>query len=196
MGRYSLSFEPGLLRLGTAPRPEIPRTSNGKAPRPSPAVNIGCTELGDVTMAELPHPWSAYARLSRGLSRRCCIDGQSWGAEAALNQILILLQQGGSPSQEDIGRMGATARRGERHRAHLRLVHLPASEFAASPEAAFAARDELTAISSGLTERDWTILSEVSAGRDYSEVASLVGGTVGALRVRVARIRKELKAAA
>ena len=147
-------------------------------------------------MAELPHPWSAYASLARGLSRRHCIDDQSWGAEAALNQILTSLQQGKSPSQEDIHRMGATARRCERHRAQLRVVHLPVSESAASPEAAFAARDELNAISSRLAERDWIILSEVSAGRNYGEVVSMVGGTVGALRVRVTRVRKELKAAA
>ena len=196
MGEDSLSFEPGSLRSGTAPQSKIPRTSNGKASRLSPAVDIDCTELGNLAMAELPHQWSAYARVARGLSRRCCIDAQSLGAEATLNQILVSLEQGSSPSQEDVSRMGATARRGERHRAQLRLVHLPVSESYPSPEAAFAARDELKAISSRLTGPDWTILSEVSAGRDYGEVASLVGGTVGALRVRVARIRKALRAAA
>ncbi len=148
-------------------------------------------------MAELPHPWSAYARLSRGLSSRCCIDDQSWGAEAALNQILTSLQQGQSPSLGDIGRMGATARRGERHRTRLRLVYLPASDdVAASPEEEFVAWDALDAISSQLSKRDWTILSAVSAGRDYGEVASLVGSTVGALRVKVLRMRKGLKKAA
>lgn len=148
-------------------------------------------------MAELPHPWSAYVRISRGLSRRCCIDDQSWGAEAALNQILTSLQQGQSPSLGDIGRIGATARRGERHRTRLRLTYLPASDdLAASPEEEFVVRDALDAISSRLSKRDWTILSEVSAGRDYGEVASLVGSTVGALRVRVLRMRKDLKKAA
>ena len=147
-------------------------------------------------MAELPYPWSAYARLSRGLSRRHFVDDQSWGAETALNQILTSLQQDILPNPEDISRMGATARRGERHRAQLRLIHFPVTESTASPEAALAARDELSAISSRLAERDWTILSELGAGRDYDEVASLVGGTVGSLRVRVARIRKELRAAA
>lgn len=147
-------------------------------------------------MSELSYYWIVYARVSGGLSRRCCIDDQSWGAEATLNQILVSLEQNGSLSEEDVSRMGATARRGERHRAQIRLVHLPAYEPSPSPEAAFAARDELNAISSRLTGRDWTILSEVSAGRDYGEVASLVGGTVGALRVRVARMRKDLKKAA
>lgn len=148
-------------------------------------------------MAELPHPWSAYYRLSRGLSRRCCIDNQSWGDEAALNHILTSLEQGQASGLDDIGRMGATARRGERHRAHLRLVHLPASDdVVASPEAEFVARDKLNEISSRLTQREWTILSEIGTGRDYSEVAALVGGTVGALRVKVLRIRKELKKAA
>ena len=148
-------------------------------------------------MAELPHPWGAYTGLARELSSRCRVDDQSWGAEAALNQILASLQQGQSPSLEDIDRTAATARRGERHRAHLRLVHFPASDdTAASPEAEFIARDKLNNISSQLTQRDWTTLLEIGAGSDYGEVASLVGGTAGALRVRVLRIRKELKEAA
>ena len=148
-------------------------------------------------MAELRHPWSEYARLSRGLARRCCIDDQNWGAEAALNQILTSLEQGQSPSLSDIGRMGATARRGERHRTYLRLVHLDeTNDVTRAPEAEFIARDELIGISSRLSQRDWTILSELGAGSDYVKVTSLVGGTVGALRVRVLRLRKELKKAA
>ena len=144
-------------------------------------------------MADLPHPWNAYARLQHGLSRRRRVDEQSWGAETVLNQILASLQQGCSPSKDDIGRMGGTARRRERNRAHLRRVHLPASDVSPSPEDALVARDELSAMSSRLKKKDWTILSEVSAGCDYSEIAFMIGGTVEALRVRVCRIRKDLK---
>jgi hypothetical protein len=147
-------------------------------------------------MAVLPHPWSEYARLQRDLARKRGVDEQSWGTEAALDGILASIQQGNLPGDEDIARFAATARRRERNRAQLRLVHLDILDLAPSPEDEFIARDGLAAVQARVTTRDWTILTEVGAGRDYSEVAALIGASPGGLRVRVFQLRKRLAPAA
>ena len=150
-------------------------------------------------MADLPHSWVAYGRLQVELSRGHRINVQSLGIEAALNHILASSQDNQLPSAEEASRAADTARRRERHRAHLRSVYLADTDNAdvsPSPEDTVIARLGLNAIRSRVSEKDWTILSEVAAGRDYAEVAAVFGGTTGSLRVRVLRLRQRLAKAA
>lgn len=145
-------------------------------------------------MADLPHPWSAYARLQAELSRGDLIDDQSWGMEAALNRILDSIQHNQPLQAEQIVRTAASASKRERYRARLRLVHLASSDPPYHPEGALAARQELRVVYSNVSKREWTILREVAFGRDYAEVVSIMGGTQGGLRVRVLRLRQRLAA--
>lgn len=144
-------------------------------------------------MADLPHPWGAYARLQSKLLHSRHIDDRSWGTEAALNRILI------SPDSkpltvDEIARTAASERRRERRRARLRLVYVAADDASHHPEDAPAARHELFIARSKVTKRGWTLLCQVAAGYDYVELAAARGKTPGCLRVRVLRLRRRLAA--
>lgn len=152
--------------------------------------------MGNETMADLPHPWGAFGHLQAELLRGRCINNQGWGTEAALNRILASLQDNDPPTLEEITRTAANERRRERHRARLRHIYLPANDAPPHPEDALAARQELRSIRAKVSARDWTILREMAFGCDYAEVASIVGGSPGSLRVRMLRLRQRLRARA
>lgn len=144
-------------------------------------------------MVDLPDQWRAYARLQLELARTSRVNGQSWGGEAALTRLLTSHQDNQAPSDEYVSRAVATARRRERHRGVLRLVHSCEERLSPSPEDEFITKSSLTAIASQVTEEEWSILSKLADGRDYTAIAaSLTGSTVGGLRVRVTRLRKRL----
>jgi hypothetical protein len=143
-------------------------------------------------MADFPHPWDAYASLQAALSRGRYITDQSWGTEAAMNRILVSLQDNKPPAADQIARTAASERRRERHRARLRVIHLAGGDISARPEDALAARQELRVARSKVSERDWSVLCQLATGYNYAEVAAVNGGTPGTLRVRVLRCRQHL----
>lgn len=147
-------------------------------------------------MADLPHPWDTYARLQSDLLCGRQITDQSWGTEAAMNRVLASLQDNKPPEPDEIARAAASERRRERHRAHLRLVHLSGDDVSPHPEDALAARHELHVVQSRVSERDWSVLCQVAAGYDYADLSSVNGGTPGNWRVRVLRLRRRLAAKA
>ena len=145
-------------------------------------------------MADLPHPWDTYARLQAALSCGRHVCNRSWGTEAALNAILLSLQDDNPVTSDDLARTAASERRRERHRAHLRLVHLTGVEVGADPDDAVAAREGLRIARSKVLSRDWTVLCQVAEGYSYTEVAARGGCTPGGLRVRVLRCRQQIAA--
>jgi len=144
-------------------------------------------------MADLPHPWGAFEHLQAELSRGRCISEQSWGTEAALNGILDSLRDNQALASEEMARTAASERRRERRRARLRRAHLTGGDTPAHPEDALAARQELLAIRAKVSERDWFLLREIGFGRDYADVASVIGRTPGSLRVYAFRLRERLQ---
>jgi hypothetical protein len=62
-------------------------------------------------MADLPHPWDAYASIQSQLSADPKCGDRSWGLEQALNQI-VLLQP---PLRADVAKVQATAARRARY---------------------------------------------------------------------------------
>ena len=147
-------------------------------------------------MVELPHPWNAYASLQTSLRRGCRVDDRSWGTEAAMDRILVSLQDNHPLTSDEIVRAAASERRRERNRTRLRLVHLAGSELSPHPENAIAARQELGVARSKLSGGDWSVLRHVAEGYGYGELASAIGGTPERLRVRVLRLRRKLTAVA
>jgi hypothetical protein len=75
-------------------------------------------------------------------------------------------------------------------------VYLADSDVSPHPEEALEARQELCIARSKVSKQDWTLLCQVAMGYDYTEVASVSGGTPGSLRVRVLRLRRQLTAEA
>lgn len=142
-------------------------------------------------MAEIPHPWRAYARLQQQARRSRRADARSWAFEAGLDYLLA--DSGRSDDDgEGVARAVSTARRREAHRdGTLRRV---AAESGVAPhsEAALHARLTLQAMKGRLARPDWDILCEVGTGRSYEEIAAVRGGTPGGTRVRVLRLRRGL----
>ncbi len=143
-------------------------------------------------MADIPHPWDAYGHLQAVLSRAHRVSDQTWGTEAALEAILRSLQDNQPVTSDDLTRTAASERRRERHRAHLRLVHLQGVEVGADPDDALAAREGLHIARSKVSSRDWPVLCQVAEGYRYAEIAGRIGVTPGCLRVRLRRCRQQL----
>jgi hypothetical protein len=148
-------------------------------------------------MADLPHPWDIYARLQAALSRGNHLSDQTWGTEAALDAILLSLQEKNPVTSDDLARIAASERRRERHRARLRLVHLTGGgEIGVDPDGALAAREGLRIARSKVSSRDWRVLCQLAEGYSYADVAAQTRSTPGNLRIRVLRCRQRLAARA
>ncbi len=144
-------------------------------------------------MAELPHPWGAYAHLQEP-SRRPRLDHRAWGYEAGLDLILASNPTAKNPSQEDIDRAVASGARLERYRARLRGLYLQDEEVGnpSTGMEAFEAQEALQHIQDSLASSDWTLLWKLAVGHEYAEIAQQRGVTAGSLRARVLRLRRSL----
>jgi hypothetical protein len=136
----------------------------------------------------LPAPWDQYLVFQAKLDASRTIDGVSWGREAQLNRILAAK----TPlSADEIERVGRSESRRERYRASLRRQH---NEDAHIDGAALVhARHHLRLIKTIIDAHDWDLLTDVSAGVAYGDLAASTGAKAGALRVRVARIRQRIR---
>jgi hypothetical protein len=137
------------------------------------------------------HPWAAYARAQAELASRQVVDSRYWGLEAGLGTLLAALTA--SPNGEALDRAVRTESRGERHRTRLWRIHAANAEKPREPESQFNARRQLRALRATVSEADWLLLVAVGEGRDYGEIANVLGATPGSLRVRVLRLRRDLQ---
>jgi hypothetical protein len=186
-------IDPGSLRTRHSALVEDPRDHRKPDAMPAtPQVTATCIEIRIKTMADFSHPWNAYASLQAELSCARRINNQSWGTEAAMNRVLLSLQDNNPSTSDEIGRAAASERRLERRRAHLRLVYLASSQISPHFENALAAKQELRIAQSKLPKRDWSVLWQVAVGYDYTKLASDNGVTPGNLRARVLRLRRRL----
>lgn len=158
-------------------------------------------------MAEIPHPWGAYARLqSKLLATTSIVTGDA--LEAALNVIHEPDFSASAPGEVDMLRLAANAARQERHRGVLRRQVQAAaldeetaargsedgglSTGASCLDDQLHARRELQRLASRLPEDDWDLLTGAAAGVSYNDLAALHSSTSSALRSRVCRLRQAL----
>jgi hypothetical protein len=139
----------------------------------------------------LPHPWDAYLRLQSTLHKTTEMNDRSWGLEAGLEAILAA-----AALPPNLPTSIATAERRERHRARLRRTYPSALWPVVDQPAATEARVELAQVRRLLQSADWKLISSVAVGMDYQSVGEEIGETPGNLRVRVLRIRENLRLAA
>jgi len=149
--------------------------------------------------------WDKYAPLQAELRDNHTVGDRSWGVEAGLNGILSAEPTSHPPANDDdIQRVVSSEQRRERHRAALRRLYLTEDDGMRrngmpvnSPrgpdlETFIEVRAELKSTRTKVTKSDWDLLCAVATGREYAEIAAAKGGTVGALRVRVSRLRREI----
>jgi|SRR5579862_7463135 len=144
-------------------------------------------------MSDLPDEWRAYARLQSRLSRTHSENNRSRAVEAALDTALAAIQIGAPLALHDLERVQRSAERRERHRSRLRMVWR--NDNVRNPDAQLASRDELRRIEATIGARDWHLLVHVGLGDTYDEIAVAQRGTSTALRARVLRLRRVLRAA-
>ena len=144
-------------------------------------------------MAEIPHPWRAYARLQQQVRQSSRADALAWAVEAGLDHLLGA-PAGAAEGDDDVARAVSTARRREAHRGGALRRYAEAWSGPRHPEAAIHARLTLEAIRSRLTGSEWDVLCDVGAGRSYDEISEARGGTPGGCRIRVLRLRRTLAA--
>jgi hypothetical protein len=141
----------------------------------------------------LDFPWGKYACLRAELQANRSVGNRSWGIEAGLNRILSAGLTSHPPANdEDIERAISNEQRRERHRAALRRRHLVKEEGGPDPETSLQARAELRSVRAKAIKSAWNLLCAVAVGHDFAEIAAAKGGTSGALRVRVFRLRREM----
>lgn len=144
-------------------------------------------------MADLPHPWRAYACLQSELSDRSKLDAYTWGVEAGLDRY-VLADHDDAPPPIEIARARAAATRRERSRARWRALGLaPTLIKAYEPEPGLVARSELGAVQSRTTAEEWGLLNRVARGDEYADMARIDGASAAALRVTVTRTRARLR---
>lgn len=149
--------------------------------------------------------WAKYAPLQAELRDNHTVGDRSWGVEAGLNRILSAEPTDHPPANDDdIERVVSSEQRRERHRAALRRLYLTEddgprrngtavnSPRGPDPETFLQVRAELKSARAKVTKSDWVLLCAVAVGRDYAEIAAANGGTPGAMRVRVLRLRREI----
>lgn len=140
-------------------------------------------------MADIPQHWRDYMRLQTRLSQTKIVDSSSWGREAALNALL----QDQQKITPDVDKIEASAARRERNHKHIDLHYLfPSSHAFTLTEPAIHATIQLSQIRAKTLARDWKLLLDIGCGAKYSELSGKFGRTVGAVRVRVNRLRASL----
>ena len=148
-------------------------------------------------MAELPHPWRAYVRIQQQLSGCTTLGHHAWGLEAALNALV-------GPevvcSESELSRAIATAERRHRHRcAQLRRYAGDVHEEVSPPDLipdSLNAEQILQRIRSVITDVDWSAVRAIAEGGSYADLAKALETSSGALRVRIARARRQMSSLA
>lgn len=145
----------------------------------------------------MPQLWDAYAHIQKQLLKNPKISDRTWGLEDALNVILAASPEY-PPTLPEINRAIATAARRERSQAALRQKFIPSGETSINPDPieAVHAQKTLAAIKADVSPEDWTLLRKIGMGYEYHEIAAASQPKESnRLRTRVARIRKDLRAA-
>lgn len=132
-------------------------------------------------MAELPHPWDAYASAQAQLSNRTAVGDRSWGLEAALNRLVV--NTASDPAQ--LATVQASAERRSRYgRALVARNAAALSGEAPSVEAQMEARSDLIFLGRHLSAPDMASLLAVGLGH---------GAATDAVRQRLTRARRRAR---
>jgi hypothetical protein len=179
---------PGSLVSGIALRQEIPGKPESISAARHRRSHIGLRQKRSKMTV---FPWNHYSRLQAELDNPNISD-RSWGVEAAMSRILAGEFTDPLTINDDLDRAIASEQRRERHRAALRRRHLMIVESGPHPEQHLVARAELRAAEGKMTPPKWRLLVAVAEGYDYTDLAAAEGATLGALRARVFRLRREV----
>jgi hypothetical protein len=151
-------------------------------------------------MTGTDYPWSVYERLQRASARSRQSGSREYAIDAGLDYLLSAIAAGTVPIRPAdletiVARVMATAARRRRHRTRLTMKWGLVDEKDAFL-AAHARHLDLLRAGSAVAGEDTAILIDVGKGFTDREIASRRGTTPGAVRIRLARLRKRVTLAA
>jgi hypothetical protein len=148
-------------------------------------------------MTTLPQEWAFYARVQKGADR-ARINSRYWAADEAADAALEMLAiPAPTLPAMTTGIKNIATNRAAKHRHRHRILHdqlWPMMQDLMTPavEGQIIAMSELERIQRRLSRQDWCLLVEVAQGSSYGSLAAERSETVGALKMRVSRLRKLL----
>jgi hypothetical protein len=143
-----------------------------------------------MNMAELPHPWGAYASYQDKLSKTSSVDDYAWGLESGLDSILACPSPAEAPGDEVIARTVASGARRSRYCKAL-IAKFAEAVMAPSPsdQGRIEARSDIQQLQRVLSIADFRMLVSVGQGVEQKLIAESEGVSAPALRTRIARAR-------
>ena len=146
--------------------------------------------------------WEAFARLQEVLERKKIIMADVFADEEALTALADSFELG-EPSAEELGRRFYSLRRNRRrkHRCRRRLQDAVMTERGRQRDLritanAFDDRDELEQLKRIVTEDNWSTFVSLADGTTVGELARVAGIPDVAFRVRLHRLRCQLRTVA
>ena len=139
-------------------------------------------------MAELPHPWDAYASYQNKLSKRSSVDDFTWGLENGLDKILACPSLADAPREKALRRVIASGARRSRYRKAL-IAQSADEVLTPSCEAGVEARSDIQHLQRVMCISDFRVLVAVGMGENQALIAEGEGVAAPALRARLARAR-------
>ena len=142
-------------------------------------------------MADIPLAWRDYAARQSDLKSRSSIDAFSWGMEEGLNFSL----EGGNLDADpgDVDRVVASAARRNRYARSLLAKHVRIGEEVHDPTSYLEARSSVSALQRSMPSDGLSLLVDLAAGAEYSDLAAQHRISAGALRTRAARARQRAR---
>lgn len=149
-------------------------------------------------METINSQWSAYADLQKALSRSSTVSPKIMALEAALNATLAAMEAN-PPATMTLQEIGARALNSanwlERSHRRIRLKHHSSIARSISSEVAPIAAVQIREIQEQLSGEEWPLIYAIATGHTYDELSSKTR-SAQSLRVRVSRIRANLRSAA
>lgn len=140
-------------------------------------------------MAELSHPWDAYASYQNKLSKRWSVDDFAWGLESGLDKIVTSSSPADAPRDEELVRVIASGARRHRYGTALIAKFVATVEGTPSYEGGLEARSDLRCLQRVASAPDFRVLVAVGLGENQALIADREGLAAPALRARLSRAR-------
>jgi len=148
-------------------------------------------------MMKLPPHWQDYARIQREADRPRT-NSRYWAIDEAADAVLDwITEPPGSAAANDAIIRNLFSNRAQKYRRRAQILHHQLTPLAAgtavpSVSQQVEAMAELDRMRGTVSEADWDLLVAIAEGETYADLAECLGETVGALKMRVLRLRKQL----
>lgn len=148
-------------------------------------------------MKNLAPQWQDYARIQREADRSRT-NSRYWAVDDAADVVLDWIKASPETSaSNDATIRNLFSNRAQKYRRRAQILHhqlVPVAAGVTVPSVSeqVEAMAELDRLRGIVSEADWDLLVAIAEGESYADLADCLGDSVGALKMRVSRLRKQL----